>query len=632
MPQQGEDVSLVEFAGSGSLAVPITSRRSSHGDIPVIKTPSDESVARAPSEPHLLPNGHRSRTASDASHPRTPRKASVASSFDERGSRASGLSHELHIPRIAVASADPVDEERLSVSQPKSKLDDDDDEIQVQDSYYSWVVAAGAALQFVLVGGIHKSFGLVLAALVHEYGFSSAEVAVIPALYFSFNFLASPLCGALCRRMSERTVCIMGGVGSLLGLALSGLTGNIYMLYVTNGMMFGVGQCFANIPGTLMVSKYFVKRRGLANSITAASAAIGGVFFPLMVQGMLEEYGIPGTYLMLGGIHMHTIISAMLYRPMETQREIMRMERRRQLRRCRKVSTAAGDDKELEKLETAPAAAKLLEVQHAERRHSEAHSEMEDGLLHPPLRHRHPDASLATSTSMLSQLNLAVEAPEAPKSSGCMQQVLRSLDLHLLTDPLYIACVTSVFLFMTGLPHVCLLIPRFGQEIDVSQADIARMIAMIAPIDIVSRLSLGFLLDRNLFHKRYGLFITCLVGGTGVLALVFVRSYIELFVACSIVYAAIGFYFVVTPVMYAEYYGVERLSSTLTMSNLFAGVANLTAQPLGGLLRDAAGTFRTVFAVLSGCMLAGGALVLLHPCIARRSAGRRNKQAETDAA
>ena len=623
----------MEVTGAGSLAIPVTSRRSSHGDIPVIKTPSDESVARTPSEPHLALARHRSRTTSDASHPRESRKASLASSLDERGSHASGLSHDGRVPRIAIAPADPLDEDPLCASSPqKRKLDDDDedeDDIQLQDSYYSWVVAAGAALQFILVGGIHKSFGLVLAALVLQYGFSSAEVAVIPALYFSFNFLASPLCGALCRRLNERTVCIMGGIGSLLGLALSGLTSNIYMMYITNGLLFGVGQCFANIPGTLMVSKYFVKRRGLANSITAASAAIGGVFFPLMVQGMLEEYGIPGTYLMMGGFQLHAVVSAMLYRPMEKQREIMRLEEMRKRRRQHVLPPSSAvphyTTSETEKLpppKETPSSALLLPESHAqEKRPSLAVSE-------GALRNRRPSATLASSTIMLSQLSLAVEPPEAPRSAGCWQQVLRSLDLHLLADPLYLACVTSVFLFMTGLPHVCLLIPRFGLEIGVSRAQTAKMIAMIAPIDIVSRLSLGFLLDRNLFHKRYGLMITCAVGGTGVLALVFVRSYAALFAACSVVYAAVGFYFVVTPVMYAEYYGVERLSSTLTMSNLFAGVANLTAQPLGGLLRDAAGTFRTVFAVLAGCMLTGGALVLLHPCIARRS-GARRKEAES---
>ena len=482
MPERGEDVSLVETTGAGALTITVPSRRSSPGDVPVLKTPSDESLRRTPSERHLTlvpPVGYRSRTCSDASHQRTSRKASLALSFDERGSYASVLPHDEKVPHITIASADP-----NSADHPSNKTPDQDDleDPQVEDSAYSWVVAAGAALQFVLVGGIHKSFGLVLGALVQEHGFTAAQVAVIPALYFAINFMVSPICGALCRRLSERYVAVLGGIGSLLGLALSGLTSNIYMLYITNGVVFGIGQGFANVPGMLMVSKYFVKRRGLANAITAASAAIGGVFFPLMVQAMLEEYGLPGTYLLLAGIHLHTIISATLYRPMDKQREIMRLERRRRLRRERR--SALQDQKAPQEMEKsslpdeAPSSAQLLPAGRDKSHMAEmCDTQQEDGLLHPPLRHRQARGSLATSTSMISQINLAVEAPAAPPSAGCWQQVLRSLDLHLLADPLYLACVASVFLFMTGLPHVCLLVPRFALEIGVSQSQVATMIS-----------------------------------------------------------------------------------------------------------------------------------------------------------
>ncbi|XP_037071427.1 monocarboxylate transporter 9-like [Pollicipes pollicipes] len=371
----------------------------------------------------------------------------------------------------------------------------------VEDSAYSWVIVGAASLQFVLVGGIHKSFGLVLAALVQRHGFTAAQVSIIPATYIAASFLVAPLCGALCRRLSERSVAMLGGLCSTLGLAISALTSGVHLLYLTNGLIFGVGQGCNYVSGTLLVTQYFVKRRGLL---------------------LLEEYGIPGTYLMLGGLHMHTLVSAALYRPLEKQRMIMRLDRRRCLRR---VKTA-------------------------------------DRL--------------------------------------------------------------SVLLFSAGLPHVLLLVPRFGLEIGISRGRTANMIATVAPIDILSRLSLGLLLDRNLFHKRYGFFITCLVGGAGILALVFVRTYAGLYVACAFVYAGIGFFFVVMPVMYAEYYGVERLSSTLTMSNMFSGMANLVAQPLCGLLRDSTGSFRPVFGVLAACMLTGGAVMLTHPCIERtrhRNAG-----------
>ncbi|XP_037071447.1 monocarboxylate transporter 12-like [Pollicipes pollicipes] len=357
----------------------------------------------------------------------------------------------------------------------------------VEDSAYSWVIAGAAALQFVLVGGIHKSFGLVLAALVQRHGFTAAQVSIIPATYLAVSFLVAPLCGALCRRLSERSVAVLGGLCSTLGLALSALTSDVHLLYLTNGLIFGLGQGFSNVPGTLLVTQYFVKRRGLANAIMAAAAAVGGVFFPLLVQLLLEEYGITGTYLMLGGLHMHTLVSAALYRPLEKQRMIMRLDRRRCSRRLKTADRASA-----------------------------------------PIQDECNKQALVNGND-----NGAGAVASQPNGAT-----------HL-----------SVLLFSAGLPHVCLLVPRFGLEIGISRGRTANMIATVAPIDILSRLSLGLLLDRNLFHKRYGFFITCLVGGAGILALVFVRTYAGLYVACTFVYAGIGFFFVVMPVMYAEYYG-----------------------------------------------------------------------------
>ena len=524
------------------------------------------------------------------------------------------------------SSVDPDDVDHVSAQKRLNR--DVDSEPRVEDSAYSWVVSAGATLQFALIGGMYKSFGLVLAALEQQHGFTSAQVAVIPALFFSVGFLIAPLCGVLCRRFSERAVCLGGTILTMLGLALSGLRSNIYMLYVTNGLIVGVGQGFAPVPGTLIVTKYFVERRGLACSISATSSAIGGLFFPPLVEAMLEEYGLPGTYLMIGGLQLQACVTVMLYRPLETQREIMRLERRRQLRQSQKrkfQSRSSGCQNVTDGLEKSRLPEKTPSL--ATLPPDRAQEECSPPSPSPDQGHRHrcPDETLTSSKVMLSQLSLDIESPAAPLPVGCWQQALRLLDLHLLTEPLYLACVTSIFLFTAGLPHVFLLIPRFGLEFGVSRSQTANMIAMITPIDIVSRLSFGVLLDRNLFHKRHSLFITCAIGGTGVLALVFVHSYAALFATCCVVYAAMGFYLVVPPVLYAEYYGVERLSSTLTMSNLFAGLANLTAQPLAGLLRDAAGTFRTVFAMLAAGMLVAGGLVLLHPWLDRAGDGEKKR-------
>ena len=102
------------------------------------------------------------------------------------------------------SSVDQIDVSRVTTRKQITNADGDGD-LKVEDSAFSWVVLAGAAMKFVLVGGMYKSFGLVLAALEQQHGFTSAQVAVIPALFFAVSFLFAPLCGVLCRRFSERT-------------------------------------------------------------------------------------------------------------------------------------------------------------------------------------------------------------------------------------------------------------------------------------------------------------------------------------------------------------------------------------------------------------------------------------------
>lgn len=517
-------------------------------------------------------------------------------------------------------------------------------EVRVQDSTYSWVVVTGAILHFILIGGMHKSFGLILAALAQQYNYSAAQVSIIPAFYMALSFFFAPVCGMFCRKYSARAVGTIGGLLSALGLCLSALSTDIGFLYVTNGILFGLGQSLCNFPTTLIVTQYFVKRRGLANALTSVGAAIGGVFFPLVVQAMLEEYGIQGTYLLIGGLQLNISVSAALYRPLPLQQRLAWLDilraRRRQKRSMANnpiKPTTNGEEIKLVLADTIVAKEAAIkkcsltvpEVEtNLRRRHSSGGSSTvvlpEDSQLHPKLGSHHRGSILGNSTAMLSQLSLTAvddgaDRPVQPSSgSCCWGRIAAALDLGLLKQPLYFVCVLGVFLYCSGLPHVCLLVPRFGLEIGVSRGQTANMISTIAPIDILSRLALGFLMDRNLFHKRYAFIICAWTGATGVLSLVFVHNYAGFYAASVFVFTSVGFFFVAMPLMYSEYYGIDRLSATLTLSNMVSGVANFVSQPLCGFLRDYAGSFRPVFGLLATLMYLSGASVLLHPCLFRR--------------
>jgi sugar phosphate permease len=55
-------------------------------------------------------------------------------------------------------------------------------------------------------------------------------------------------------------------------------------------------------PGLVVLSSYFNKRRGFANSISTVGGSIGSLVFPKIIQILIETYGLQGALLMVAGI------------------------------------------------------------------------------------------------------------------------------------------------------------------------------------------------------------------------------------------------------------------------------------------------------------------------------------------
>ena len=67
----------------------------------------------------------------------------------------------------------------------------------------------------------------------------------------------------------------------------------------------------------VMLGTYFVKHKGLANSIFTSGASIGGLVFPPIVIKLFEEYGFTGAMLIVAGLLSNIFVAAALMRPPE---------------------------------------------------------------------------------------------------------------------------------------------------------------------------------------------------------------------------------------------------------------------------------------------------------------------------
>ena len=77
-------------------------------------------------------------------------------------------------------------------------------------------------------------------------------------------------------------------------------------------------------PGVILTSRYFDKKRGIANAFCLSGTAAGSFTLPFLIEFLLEAYEFRGTMLILGGCMLHILISSALFRPLAVHVNITR--------------------------------------------------------------------------------------------------------------------------------------------------------------------------------------------------------------------------------------------------------------------------------------------------------------------
>ncbi|KAG6462574.1 hypothetical protein O3G_MSEX013343 [Manduca sexta] len=188
--------------------------------------------------------------------------------------------------------------------------------ISPPDGGYGWVVVFGAFMVQFWVAGLFKSYGVLYVEIMETFPDSSESVASwIPAALSTLCLALAPLSSALCEKYSCRLVVFIGGLFCATGLALSYFSTGLFHLLLSFGVMTGIGGGLSTTPGIVIVSQYFDKHRALANGICVSGTAAGSFVFPMLIEKLVDMYGLHGTVLLLGGGMLHVCVSATLYRP-----------------------------------------------------------------------------------------------------------------------------------------------------------------------------------------------------------------------------------------------------------------------------------------------------------------------------
>ncbi|MCJ1396541.1 hypothetical protein MMC18_009432 [Xylographa bjoerkii] len=171
----------------------------------------------------------------------------------------------------------------------------------VPDGGYGWAVVFGcSALTFWFVGTTY-SWGIIQAALISQKLSSPSTLSFVGSLTAACISALALVNARVIRLLGARNTALLGICFLALGEILSGFsTHNIGGLFVTAGVIMGVGTSLCFMVVSVTPAQYFNKKRGLANGIVYAGGGLGGTIISLVMNSVIEKVGPAWTFRILG--------------------------------------------------------------------------------------------------------------------------------------------------------------------------------------------------------------------------------------------------------------------------------------------------------------------------------------------
>jgi MFS family permease len=157
--------------------------------------------------------------------------------------------------------------------------------------FHGWrIVAAGGALQFLQSMLLNQAFGIYLAVLVEDRGWSKTAVAGAAALKSTEAAILGPVLGWAVDRFGTKGIVRIGIVTFAAGLMLLSRIETLIGFYAAFVVIALGASCFSHPIVGVAIIHWFEKRRARALSALQFGSAIGGLFV-FLVAAAIEAYG-----------------------------------------------------------------------------------------------------------------------------------------------------------------------------------------------------------------------------------------------------------------------------------------------------------------------------------------------------
>jgi MFS family permease len=158
--------------------------------------------------------------------------------------------------------------------------------------HYAWVVVA-ISFTVILIGvGVRAAPSVLLVPLERAFGWSDATISGAVSLNILLLGLTGPFAAALMQTIGIRRTMLSALVLLALGAGASALVSKPWQLYLTWGVLVGLGAGATGFGvAATLANRWFVARRGLVIGLLTASNASGQLVFLPALAALATGFG-----------------------------------------------------------------------------------------------------------------------------------------------------------------------------------------------------------------------------------------------------------------------------------------------------------------------------------------------------
>jgi MFS family permease len=166
--------------------------------------------------------------------------------------------------------------------------------------FYGWIIAFVSLAVTTTGFGIMYTFGVFFKLWLREWDCSRAFLSGVFSLCFLVYGISSFFMGRMTDRYGPRKTLALGGLIMGTGALLTSFASAPWILYLTFGLMIGIGVGTSYSPTASTVSRWFVKKKGTAVGIVVAGLGLGTLVYSPLARFLIGIWNWRSAFVLFG--------------------------------------------------------------------------------------------------------------------------------------------------------------------------------------------------------------------------------------------------------------------------------------------------------------------------------------------